>query len=293
MQCSKDIASWFGKDEVSVMSERDPNKFIEAEAKAASLECSKKEAKEKIKKSSVRTQGEKAPVNIENMKKRWGKWYVFGLNENGEHTAKCKACSTWYVGINKKVHTNGKPLKGYEYSQPHVIRDGKQKLGWDGHMKDQKNSAISSRAHWRAVRGLEKQHKLVNQQAQKQHERSIASKASSSSKRTTNTPLRMIGLKPSEISDRQVERRKRGLEVLCRMAYVIAKADMPISKYSILRNIVQQSQLTMLGDSHERVRAITNRLNDFFPVVETQLRGLKALADSNLHKKNERQPKLS
>ena len=143
MQCSKDIASWFGKDEVSVMSERDPNKFIEAEAKAASLECSKKEAKEKIKKSSVRTQGEKAPVNIENMKKRWGKWYVFGLNENGE----CKACSTWYVGINKKVHTNGKPLKGYEYSQPHVIRDGKQKLGWNGHMKNRKNPAYSSRQH--------------------------------------------------------------------------------------------------------------------------------------------------
>ena len=103
----------------------------------------------------------------------------------------------------------------------------------------------------------------------------------------------MIGLKPSDISDREVERRKRGLEVLCRMAYIIAKADMPISKFSILRNIVQQSQLTMLGDSHERVRAITNRLNDFFPVVETQLRGLKALVDSNLHKKNERQPKLS
>ena len=147
MQCSKDIASWFGKDEVSVLSERDPNKFVEAEAKAASLECSKKEAKKKFKKSSVRTQGEKAPINFENMKKRWGKWYVFGLNENGQYTAKCKACSTWYVGINKKVHTNGKPLKGYEYSQPHVIRDGKQKLGWDGHMKDQKNSAYSSRAH--------------------------------------------------------------------------------------------------------------------------------------------------
>ena len=135
MQCSKDIAIWFGKGEVSVMSERDPNKFIEAEAKAASLECSKKEAKKtKVKKSSVRNQGEKAPINIENMKKRWGKWYVFGLNENGEYTAKCKACSTWYVGIKKKVHTNGKPLKGYEYSQPHVIRDGKQKLGWDGHL---------------------------------------------------------------------------------------------------------------------------------------------------------------
>ena len=103
----------------------------------------------------------------------------------------------------------------------------------------------------------------------------------------------MIGLKPSDISDREVERRKLGLEVLCRMAYIIAKADMPISKFSVLRNIVQQSQLTMLGDSHEHVRAITNRLNDFFTVVETQLRGLKALVDSNLHKKNERQPKLS
>ena len=119
------------------------------------------------------------------------------------------------------------------------------------------------------------------------------SKSSSSSKRTSNTPLRMIGLKPSDISDREVERRKLGLEVLCRMAYIIAKADMPISKYSTLSNIVQQSQLTMLGDSHERVRAITNRLNDFFTVVETQLRGLKALVDSNLHKKNQRQPRLS
>ena len=146
LQCSKDIASWFGRDD-TILSERDPNKFIEAEAKAASLECSKEEAKKKVKKSSVRTQGEKAPINFENMKKRWGKWYVFGLNENGQYTAKCKACSTWYVGINKKVHTNGKPLKGYEYSQPHVIRDGKQKLGWDGHMKDRKNSAHSSRAH--------------------------------------------------------------------------------------------------------------------------------------------------
>ena len=69
------------------------------------------------------------------------------------------------------------------------------------------------------------------------------------------------------------------------MAYVIAKADMPISKFSILRNIVQQSQLTMLGDSHERVRAISNRLNDFFTVVETQLRGLKVLVDSKLLRK--------
>ena len=76
------------------------------------------------------------------------------------------------------------------------------------------------------------------------------------------------------------------------MAYVIAKADMPISKFSILRNIVQQSQLTMLGDSHERVRAISNRLNDFFAVVETQLHGLQVLVDSNLPKKDGRQRKL-
>ena len=46
LQCSKDIASWFGRDD-TILSERDPNKFIEAEAKAVSLECSKKEAKKK------------------------------------------------------------------------------------------------------------------------------------------------------------------------------------------------------------------------------------------------------
>ena len=56
MQCSKDIAIWFGKGKVSVMSERDPNKFIEAEAKAASLECSKKEAKkQRLKKAVLQT----------------------------------------------------------------------------------------------------------------------------------------------------------------------------------------------------------------------------------------------
>ena len=48
IQDSKDIASWFEKYEVSIMSERDPNKFIEAEAKAASLESSKREAKKKV-----------------------------------------------------------------------------------------------------------------------------------------------------------------------------------------------------------------------------------------------------
>ena len=292
MERPSDNGSWIEEDEVPGMSDRDPNKFLEAEAKAVSLDIFKKEAKEKAKKGMVKTQGGKAPINIERMKKRWGKWYVFGLNENGENTAKCKACSSWYVGINKKVHSNGKPLKGYEYAQPHVIRDGKQKLGWDGHLKDQKNAAYSSRAHWRAVRGLEKQHKFVYDQAEPEHEVSTAPMSSSTPKRFKTTPLRMIELKSSDISEREIERRKRGLEVLCRMAYVIAKADMPISKFSILRNIVQQSQLTMLGDSHERVRAISNRLNDFFAVVETQLHGLQVLVDSNLPKKDGRQRKL-
>ena len=109
LQCSKDIANWFGRDDVTILSEGDPNKFIKAEAKAASLECSKKEAKKKVKKSSVRTQGEKAPINFENMKKRWGKWYVFGLNENGQDTAKCKACSTWYVGIRRRCTLTESP----------------------------------------------------------------------------------------------------------------------------------------------------------------------------------------
>ena len=256
MERPSDNGSWIEEDEVPGMSDRDPNKFLEAEAKAVSLDIFKKEAKEKAKKGMVKTQGGKAPINIERMKKRWGNWYVFGLNENGENTAKCKACSSWYVGINKKVHSDGKPLKGYEYSQPHIIRDGKQKLGWDGHLKDQKNAAYSSRAHWRAVRGLEKQHKFVNVQAQPEHEVSTAPMSSSIPKRFTTTPLSLIKLKSSDISERQAERRKRGLEVLCRMAYVIAKADMPISKFGVLRNIVQQSQLTVLGDSHEHVRAI-------------------------------------
>ena len=187
-----------------------PTSSLRQKRKLLPLNAQKKEAKGKVRKSSVRTQGEKAPINIENMKKRWGKWYVFGLNENGEHTAKCKACSTWYVGINKKVHTNGTPLEGYEYSQPHVIRDGKQKLGWDGHLKDQKNAAYSSRAHWRAVRGLEKQHKFVYDQAEPEHEVSTAPMSSSTPKRFKTTPLRMIELKSSDISEREIERKNVG-----------------------------------------------------------------------------------
>ena len=57
MQCPSDINRWIEEDEVSVLFERVPNKFIVAEAKAASLDFSKKEAKEKAKKRTVKTQG--------------------------------------------------------------------------------------------------------------------------------------------------------------------------------------------------------------------------------------------
>ena len=46
--------------------------------------------------------------------------------------------------------------------------------------------------------------------------------------------------------------------------------------------MLQQSQLTMLADCHERVEAISSRLNDFFTVVETQIRGLRTLIDTTL-----------
>ena len=102
--------------------------------------------------------------------------------------------------------------------------------------------------------------------------------------------LRMIGLKPSL---RKIERNKRGLEVLSRMAYITAKAVMPISKFEVLRNVLQQSQLTMLADYHERVEAISSRLNDFFTVVETQIRGLKTLVDTTPSFGDPRQSKLN
>ena len=53
------------------------------------------------------------------------------------------------------------------------------------------------------------------------------------------------------------------------MAYMTAKADMPISKFNVLRNVVQ-SQLTMLADSHSHVEAISICFNNFFAVVKAQ-----------------------
>ena len=49
----------------------------------------------------------------------------------------------------------------------------------------------------------------------------------------------------------------------------------------------------MLADYHERVEAISSRLNDFFTVVETQIRGLKTLVDTTLSFGDPRQSKLN
>ena len=110
-----------------VMFERDPNKFVEAEAEASGANKLACDAKRSAKKKIVRNQDDTTPVNIENMMKKWGDWYTFGKNENGLYTATCKACSSWYVGINKKELSDGTPIR--EYSKAYPIRHGKQKLG--------------------------------------------------------------------------------------------------------------------------------------------------------------------
>ena len=284
------------KDDVKACDtlERDPDRFVYAEAEAAAAILSKREEKQKPKKVINSAQTDVTPVNIDNLKKKWGKWYFFGKTESGQHTAKCKACSSWYVGINKKQHSDGTPFKGYEYSKENVIKHGKQKLGWDGHLKDHKNKEYSNRAHWRAVRGLETQQKLLSDRSNNQQKRESSSSQLSSRTSTHKqeaAPRRIIGLRLNP-SVRRVEREKRGLEVLARMAYITAKADMPISKFNILRNVVQQSQLTMLADSHSRVEAISIRLNDFFAAVETQISGLKTLVDTCLPKMKPKQNQL-
>ena len=101
--------------------------------------------------------------------------------------------------------------------------------------------------------------------------------------------LRMIGLKPSI---RKIERNKRGLEVLSRLPYITHKADLPISKFKLLRNALHQGQLTMLADCHERAEAISSRLNDFFSVVETQIRGLRTYVDTTVSYGDPEQSKL-
>ena len=144
------------------MFERDLNKFLNAEAEAsATINLAMKE-KRKSGKKIFSNQVDIAHVDFENLKKKWGKWYTFGKNEDGQYTAMCRACSSWYVGINKKELADGTPMRGYEYTKPHPITHGKQKLGWDGHLKDQERKHYSKRAHWRAVRGLETQHTLVH-----------------------------------------------------------------------------------------------------------------------------------
>ena len=266
------------------MLERDPDRFLCVEAEAAAVVLSRREEKLKLKKQKVKDQTgqtEGTPVNIENLKRKWGKWYFFGMNESGQYRAKCRACSSWYVGINKKQRLDGTPFKGYEYCTANVIKHGKQKLGWDGHLKEHGDKENSNRAHWRAVRGLRAQQKLLKHPAQSQQvQESLPDPLSSKiSRDNSSKTLLTIGLKPSI---RKVEREKRGLEVLARIAYITAKADMPISKFGILRNCIQQSQLTLLADAHLRIETICSRLNDFFTVVEIQIRGLKSLVDINL-----------
>ena len=264
-----------------VLLERDLNRCASAKAVTAAEIISTREEKEKQKTRVVKVQSGHAPVNVENLKKKWGEWYIFGMNEKGQYTAKCKACSAWYVGINKKEHPDGTPFKGYEYCKANVIKHGKQKLGQDGHLKDQENQQRSNRAHWRAVRGLATQQTLLDDQSDSYRGKEFPSTelSSGTSRCDIATPLRVIGIKPPQ---RKIEREIRGLEVLVRLAYITAKADMPISKFNILRNSIQQSQLTLLADSHERVDAICTRLNDFQQVVETQISGLKTLVDTNV-----------
>ena len=161
-------------------------------------------------------------------------------------------------------------------------------------MKDHKNKENSNRAHWRAVRGLKTQQRLISDRSknhQKQESPSSQLFSRTSTQKQAAAPTRIIRLRLNP-SVRRVEREKRGLEVLARMAYITAKADMPISKFNILRNVVQQSQLTMLADSHSRVEAISIRLNDFFAAVETQIGGLKTLVDTCLPKIKPKQNKL-
>ena len=260
--------------------QKDSDKFVKVEAEAGAAKNSANDARRIPKKKLDKKHTDSTPVNIENLKKKWGKWYIFGENEDGQYTAKCKACSSWYVGINKKQLPVGTPMRGYEYTIDNPIRHGKQKLGWDGHLKDKERKQYSKRAHWRAVRGLETQKILVSDQSTSQDEKfSSGSKLSKTTKRDTAASLQIIGLQPS---NRKIERIKRGLEVLSRMAYITTKADMPISKFQVLRNALQQSQLTMLADCHERVEAISSRLNDFYAVMEIQIRGLRTLVDTNL-----------
>ena len=140
------------------------------------------------------------------------------------------------------------------------------------------------------MRGLETQQTLVHDPSNSQAKKhSSGSMHTTTSNRDPVASLRMIGLKPSI---RKIERNKRGLEVLSRMAYITAKADMPISKFKVLRNALHQGQLTMLADCHERVEAISSRLNDFFTVVETQIRGLRTLVDTTLSYGDPGQSKL-
>ena len=89
-------------------------------------------------------------------------------------------------------------MRGYEYTKDHPIRHGKQKLGWDGHLKDKERKQYSKRAHWRAVRGLETQQILVNDPSTTQDEKlSSGSKLRKTTRRDTAASLQIIGLRPS------------------------------------------------------------------------------------------------
>ena len=60
------------------MLERDPYMFLCVEAEAAAVVLSRREEKLKLKKQKVKDQTgqtEGTPVNIENLKRKWGKWY--------------------------------------------------------------------------------------------------------------------------------------------------------------------------------------------------------------------------
>ncbi|MEL7308323.1 MAG: hypothetical protein AAGK05_10975 [Pseudomonadota bacterium] len=103
--------------------ERDPDRFVYAEAKAAAAILSKREEKQKPKKVVDRAQTDVTPVNIENLKKKWGKWYLNSYtgvrkteefahwcakNGNREFAHWCakndnfRSCANSHIGVRKK-----------------------------------------------------------------------------------------------------------------------------------------------------------------------------------------------
>ena len=91
------------------MLERDRDRFLCVEAEAAAVVLSRREEKLKLKKQKVKDQTgqtEGTPVNIENLKRKWGKWYFFGMNESGQYTAKVRSVEHARVGMSVSIRSS-------------------------------------------------------------------------------------------------------------------------------------------------------------------------------------------